>query len=173
VPSLRDALRDGRDSQVQGLQGRDVQKDHSADRFSSGAEWVRVVLIPAIERGNVELQPERVAIRLDLNLDPRSTNHAHAQTARAYASVTPEPVRSHCLADKDPLQRTACCRRAVPIGRREVLPPALRRRNCRAGVAIHQNIHSTAELHSAPLVVTTSCASRVESRLCGAKYEWH
>ena len=78
MPSLRDALRDGRDSQGQGLQDRDVQKDHSADRFSSGAEWVRVVLVPAIERGNVELQPERVASGSILISIRRSTNHAHA-----------------------------------------------------------------------------------------------
>jgi hypothetical protein len=48
--------------------------DHS---FASGAVWVCKVLVPAIERGNAELQPENIAVRLDLNLDPRSTNHAH------------------------------------------------------------------------------------------------
>jgi hypothetical protein len=41
-------------------------------------EWVRNFLVPAIEQGNSELQQHRVAIRLELNLDSRSTNHAHA-----------------------------------------------------------------------------------------------
>ena len=52
--------------------------EHAASPFQNGAEWVRDVLVPAIERGNAELQPENVAFRLDLNLDPQSTNHAHA-----------------------------------------------------------------------------------------------
>jgi hypothetical protein len=46
--------------------------------FQAGAEWVRRILVPAIDRGNTDLQPVHVAIQLDLNLDPRSTNHAHA-----------------------------------------------------------------------------------------------
>jgi hypothetical protein len=36
------------------------------------------VLIPAISEGNAELEPEHVGFQLDLNLDSRSTNHAHA-----------------------------------------------------------------------------------------------
>ena len=52
--------------------------EHAAPPFQKGAQWVRDVLVPLIERGNAELQPENVAFRLDLNLDPRSTNHAHA-----------------------------------------------------------------------------------------------
>jgi hypothetical protein len=31
---------------------------------------VRDVLVPAIARGNAELEPENVAFQLDLNLDP-------------------------------------------------------------------------------------------------------
>ena len=50
----------------------------SASTFQNGAEWVRRILIPVIERGNPDLEPEHVAFQLDLNLDPRSTNHAHA-----------------------------------------------------------------------------------------------
>lgn len=46
--------------------------------FETGAGWVRDVLVPAIERANGELQPERIAFATDLNLDPRSTPHAHA-----------------------------------------------------------------------------------------------
>lgn len=46
--------------------------------FRDGAEWVRQVLVPAIEQGNAELHGVDVAFQLDLNLDPRSTNHAHA-----------------------------------------------------------------------------------------------
>jgi hypothetical protein len=47
--------------------------------FQNGAAWVARVLVPAIEQGNAELEPERAAFRLDLNLDPHSTNHAHAE----------------------------------------------------------------------------------------------
>jgi hypothetical protein len=43
-----------------------------------GVGWVREVLCPAVDRANSELKPEDVALRLDVNLDPRSTNHAHA-----------------------------------------------------------------------------------------------
>jgi hypothetical protein len=52
--------------------------EHAASAFQEGAAWVREVLGPAIERGNAELKPENVAFQLDVNLDPRSTNHAHA-----------------------------------------------------------------------------------------------
>ena len=41
-------------------------------------EWVRNFLVSAVEQGNSELQEHHIAIRLDLNLDRRSTNHAHA-----------------------------------------------------------------------------------------------
>jgi hypothetical protein len=44
------------------------EADHS---FASGAAWVCEVLVPAIERGNAELQPENIAVGLNLNLDPR------------------------------------------------------------------------------------------------------
>jgi hypothetical protein len=50
----------------------------SASAFQNGAAWVVQVLVPAIEQGNAELDPEHVAFRLDLNLDPQSTNHPHA-----------------------------------------------------------------------------------------------
>jgi hypothetical protein len=46
--------------------------------FEKGARWVRDVLVPAIESGNEALEGENVAFQLDVNLDPRSTNHAHA-----------------------------------------------------------------------------------------------
>jgi hypothetical protein len=52
--------------------------DTGAQEFGRGVEWVRDILVPAMEQGNSELQQHRVAIRLDLNLDSRSTNHAHA-----------------------------------------------------------------------------------------------
>jgi hypothetical protein len=52
--------------------------DTSAQEFGRGVEWVRNFLVPAVEQGNSELQQHHIAIRLDLNLDRRSTNHAHA-----------------------------------------------------------------------------------------------
>jgi hypothetical protein len=74
VPALRDAFTRGR--LRPGAAGQTAE--HAASPFQNGAEWVQDVLAPAIERGNAELRPENVAFRLDLNLDPRSTNHAHA-----------------------------------------------------------------------------------------------
>ena len=57
---------------------RPEKGDTGAQEFGRGVEWVRNFLIPAVEHGNSELQQDHVAIRLDLNLDRRSTNHAHA-----------------------------------------------------------------------------------------------
>ena len=80
VPALRDAFmnrREGAGERRKAAGGPEA--DHpSAPTFQAGAEWVRRVLVPAIERANTELQPVDVAFKLDLNLDPRSTNHAHA-----------------------------------------------------------------------------------------------
>jgi hypothetical protein len=76
VPGLRDAFTNGREWAGQRSKPADGQR--TASTFRNGAEWVRRVLIPAIERGNPELQPEHVAFHLDVNLDPRSSNYAHA-----------------------------------------------------------------------------------------------
>jgi hypothetical protein len=46
--------------------------------FEVGVGWVRDVLCPEVDRANSELLPEGVALRLNVNLDSRSTNHAHA-----------------------------------------------------------------------------------------------
>jgi hypothetical protein len=80
VPALRDAFMNGREwaGERRKAAGGSEGANPSAPTFEAGAEWVRRVLVPAIERANSELQPVDVAFRLDLNLDPRSTNHAHA-----------------------------------------------------------------------------------------------
>lgn len=80
VPALRDAFMNGREWAGERRKAAGgPEADHpSAPTFQAGAEWVRRVLVPAIERANTELQPVDVAFRLDRNLDPRSTNHAHA-----------------------------------------------------------------------------------------------
>ena len=80
MPALRDAFMNGRElgRRALGSGGRTGSGPPPASTFQVGAEWVRQVLVPAIERGNAELQPVHVAFKLDLNLDPRSTNHAHA-----------------------------------------------------------------------------------------------
>jgi hypothetical protein len=80
VPALRDAFMNGREWAGERRKAAGgPEADHpSAPTFQAGAEWVRRVLVPAIERANTELQPVDVAFKLDLNLDPRSTNHAHA-----------------------------------------------------------------------------------------------
>ncbi len=49
-----------------------------ADTFQLGADWVEKVLKPAVEQADAELRPHGVGVRLDMNLDRRSTNHAHA-----------------------------------------------------------------------------------------------
>ena len=55
---------------------RPEKYDTGAKEFGRGVEWVRNLLVPAVEQGNSELQEHHIAIRLDLNLDRRSTNHA-------------------------------------------------------------------------------------------------
>jgi hypothetical protein len=80
VPALRDAFVNGREwaGERRKAAGGTEADSPSATTFQAGADWVRRVLVPAIERANAELQPVDVAFKLDLNLDPRSTNHAHA-----------------------------------------------------------------------------------------------
>lgn len=48
------------------------------DPFRIGVDWVKQVLKPAVEEADAVLRPHGVSMRLDLNLDHRSTNHAHA-----------------------------------------------------------------------------------------------
>ena len=80
MPALRDAFMNGREwaGERRKATGGPEAAQPSAPTFQTGAEWVRRVLVPAIERANTELQPVDVAFNLDLNLDSRSTNHAHA-----------------------------------------------------------------------------------------------
>ena len=46
--------------------------------FETGVHWVQTVLLPAIKKANGELHRHGTLIRHELNLDHRSTNHAHA-----------------------------------------------------------------------------------------------
>jgi hypothetical protein len=48
------------------------------DAFACGAAWVETMLIPNIRQAASALEAHGVTIRLDTNLDRRSTNHAHA-----------------------------------------------------------------------------------------------
>jgi hypothetical protein len=48
------------------------------DAFASGAASVETMLIPSIRQAASALEAHGVTIRLDTNLDRRSTNHAHA-----------------------------------------------------------------------------------------------
>jgi hypothetical protein len=68
---IQDAFLAGRNDQGQ------AQAARAVSGFEAGAEWARKVLLPAIEQANAELAGERVKFRVDTNLDPRSTNHAH------------------------------------------------------------------------------------------------
>lgn len=48
------------------------------DAFQRGVEWVEGVLKPAVKHADEALRDHGVAIRFDVNLDRRSTNHPHA-----------------------------------------------------------------------------------------------
>jgi hypothetical protein len=48
------------------------------DTFARGVAWVETMLIPSIRQAASALEAHGVTIRLDTNLDRRSTNHAHA-----------------------------------------------------------------------------------------------
>jgi hypothetical protein len=48
------------------------------DPFQLGVDWVEQVLKPAVEDADAALRPHGVGVRLDVNVDRRSTNHAHA-----------------------------------------------------------------------------------------------
>jgi hypothetical protein len=79
VPAFYDAYMNGREH-AHGKSSQAADGPGAIDpaaAFHVGADWVRQVLVPCIERGNAELQSVQVTIELDLNLDPRSTNHAH------------------------------------------------------------------------------------------------
>ena len=79
MAALRDAFMNGRErARARSKTADGPPAEHPASTFGDGAEWIRQVLVPAIDRGNAELQPLHIAFQLDLNLDPRSTNHAHA-----------------------------------------------------------------------------------------------
>jgi hypothetical protein len=43
-----------------------------------GVQWIETVLVPCIRRAASSLEPHGATVRLDTNLDSRSTNHAHA-----------------------------------------------------------------------------------------------
>ena len=58
--------------------GSDASKTTASLQAQSEPHTAIRHTVPAIDRANAELQPVHIAFQLDLNLDPRSTNHAHA-----------------------------------------------------------------------------------------------
>jgi hypothetical protein len=55
------------------------QKSNSRpDTFGRGAAWVETMLIPSMNQAATALAAHGVTIRLDTNIDRKSTNHAHA-----------------------------------------------------------------------------------------------
>jgi hypothetical protein len=64
VPALRDAFTSGRDAGTVSKAPEGRTAEHPASSFGNGAAWVRDVLVPAIARGNAELEPENVAFQL-------------------------------------------------------------------------------------------------------------
>ena len=84
------------DAFLKAQKGRDdmparKQESHENDLFGRGVDWVQNVLVPAINKGNEELRQHDIAFRVDLNLDRRSTNHAHADFWLSEIS-SPQPV---------------------------------------------------------------------------------
>jgi hypothetical protein len=59
-------------------QGGQPAGEPAADAFDRGVGWVQDVLLPAIRAANQDLAAHQVRFAVDVNLDRRSTNHAHA-----------------------------------------------------------------------------------------------
>jgi hypothetical protein len=79
VSALRDAFVKAKDqSRASSAVRQTPAAGQAVSSVEKGARWVRDVLVAAIESGNEALEGENVAFQLDVNLDPRSTNHAHA-----------------------------------------------------------------------------------------------
>jgi hypothetical protein len=53
------------------------KEEQKSDSFQRGVEWVETVLVPAVKQANDEMHGSGAALRLDPNLDRRSTNHPH------------------------------------------------------------------------------------------------
>lgn len=70
---VQDAFVAGRGAQTPGR----AEGDAAPSAFDRGVGWAREVLLPAIEQANAELGAHGVQFRVDTNLDPRSTGHAH------------------------------------------------------------------------------------------------
>jgi hypothetical protein len=98
VPAVRDAFISGR-SHFR-VPARPGVGPTSA--FQNGAAWVALFLVAAIEQGNAE--PQHVAFRLGVNLDPQSPNQPHAdgwfaELDDGLARARP-PVLHQCLRQK-------------------------------------------------------------------------
>jgi hypothetical protein len=52
-------------------------KEERSDPFQRGVEWVETVLVPVLKLADEEMHGSGAALRHDLNLDRRSTNHPH------------------------------------------------------------------------------------------------
>ncbi|RAI40817.1 hypothetical protein [Rhodoplanes roseus] len=70
---VQDAFLAGREASSQGRAAGVA----AVSAFDRGVAWARDVLLPALERANADLGVHGVQFRVDTNLDPRSTNHAH------------------------------------------------------------------------------------------------
>ena len=56
---------------------RPLSKEERSDPFQRGVAWVETVLEPGLKLADEEMQGSGAALRHDLNLDRRSTNHPH------------------------------------------------------------------------------------------------
>jgi hypothetical protein len=81
-------------------------EQNKPDAFQIGVDWVENTLAPAVKEAEEALRPHGVGVRLDLNLDRRSTNHAHAdfwlmQTQTASGQSYDGPKYSINVAGRD------------------------------------------------------------------------
>jgi hypothetical protein len=77
MSAMREAFRAGwaRTGPLKNIPRAEVR---SAFAFEAGASWVREILLESIGRANFDLRSEGVEFKVDVNLEPQSTNHAHA-----------------------------------------------------------------------------------------------
>ena len=78
MSAMREALRVGRARAGVPLKTIPTAEVHAASAFEAGAIWVKEILLESIGSANSDLSSEGVEFKVDVNLEPQSTNHAHA-----------------------------------------------------------------------------------------------
>jgi len=86
--------------------GKTRTDQNKPDAFQLGVDWVENALKPAVEQADAARRPHGVGVRLDLNLDRRSTDHPHAdfwlvQTQTASGQSYDGPKYSVIVTERD------------------------------------------------------------------------